>query len=112
MTSGIHKNRLIFLFLQHQGKVELDKADDLLCKSKPSPLTRRQHHEETHNNRFHGMILVPLILLLLELREKLGVSTLGIAALKWFEKSSLVADERFVSDNWPNCLAITKSLLL
>lgn len=47
------------------------------------------------------MIPLPLIALFLELREKLGVFTLGIATLKWFEKSSLVAEERYVSDNWP-----------
>lgn len=81
-------------------KVELDKADDLLHKSKPS-CPCWQHHEVTHNGRFHGMIPLPLIFLFLELRQKLGVFTLGIAALRWFEKCSPVAEERYVSDNWP-----------
>lgn len=78
--------------------MEVDQPYDRLCKSKPS-LLLRQHHEVARDDRFHGMIPLPLVVLLLELRERL--LTLGISALMWFENSSLVADEHRVSDNWP-----------
>lgn len=87
-----------FMVLQPR-KVELDRADDLFCKSEPSCLCW-PYHEVAHSGRVHDIISLPLFLFL-KLREKLGALTWGIAALRWFVKSSVVAEEHYVSSNWP-----------